>query len=150
MTRKELDKFICEKLFGMEPCRAWRPVWYKDMGAALVKNCPHPDDTCYSHVELVTILGRMGGPPQYCGSSRAGLILLRKLEKYADTVLVYWTKEGGWSAELRNRIWDTLERRFMPDDIVAGPSRAPIPEMAIALVAAELAGLKLTAEEVVD
>lgn len=137
MTRKELDRWICEKLLGMTPCRQWRPVWYKDQGAALVKNCPHPDDTCYSHIELMTLLGRMGGPPQYCGSSRAGLVLLRRLEKFASVILVYWTRSGEWTAELRKG-----------EEVVAGPAYAPSPEMAIALAAAELTGLKLTAGEI--
>lgn len=106
-------------------------------GSAILKHCDHPEDTCYSRLEVNTFLGRLGGPPQYCGSSRAALVLLKRLEKFADIILVYWTLAGGWSAELRSG-----------DRVLVGPTRALVPEMAIALAAAELTGLKVTAEDV--
>lgn len=145
LTRKELDTLISTKLLGMVACTGHRAVWYKDQGAALIKNCGHLDNTCYSLVELNTMLGRMGGPPQYCGSSRAGLILLRELEKRADVVVLHCSRGSGWSAELHSTANGTTSpiRTY-------GPCRAAAPEMAIALVAAELAGVKLMAEEITD
>lgn len=155
MTKKELDRHIAEKLLGLVPCLGYRKVWYDRQGAALIRDtafCQHVDGACYSQIELISLVdGRMGGPPQYVGSSRAALILLRELWKRCDDVVLYSSRklnpEPVWTVTLYKRDFDNFD---MAPVVIAGPCTAPTPELAIGLAAAELTGLCIAAHEIAD
>lgn len=153
MTKKELDRHIAEKLLGLQPCLGYRRVWYDRQGAALIRDtafCQHAEGTCYSQIELISLVdGRIGGPPQYVGSSRAGLILLRELWKRCDDVVLNSSRkinpEPMWMVTLYKR-----DESLTTTVVVAGPCSAPTPELAIGLAAAELTGLHIAAHEITD
>lgn len=88
------------------------------------------------------MFGRIGGPPQYCGTSRAGLILLTELKKRTWAVVLQGSG-AAWSLEMHDLVGGELKK-------AAGPVPANSPELAIALTAAEFIGLSLTAEEISD
>lgn len=154
LTRKELDRHIAEKLLGLQPCLGYRKVWYERQGAALIRDtsfCQHAEGTCYSQIELISLVdGRMGGPPQYCGSSRAGLILLRELWKRCDDIVLTSSRvinsDPLWTVTLYSRGGIGMGN----PTITVGPCSAPTPELAIGLAAAELTGLRIAAYEIQD
>lgn len=98
MTDEELAKEIAHKVMGLVPCDQWTYMNFGSAGgAALRKNCHH--ENCYPTQELGSILGKIGGIPDYLGNWNMTMKVREKIgdmdiEFVFDGCRVYTWPEG--------------------------------------------------------
>lgn len=157
MTKLELNRLIAEQVLGMVVCDKWKPVNYKEAGGPMImrdtSRCPHQMEKCYPAWQVDTAFGKVGGPPPYCDTSRAALVLLKAIQDRSDYIALCKTPDKKWYLQLIDYVQDEYDPELgdappIESEYLNTPVPASTPEMAIALGAAGLTGITITEAEI--
>ena len=94
LTLREIDRLIAERIFGVRPCKEWKPANLGSAGGPVLihgdwmKPVKHEYE-CYPDIEdIKTIQGTLGGPARYTTDIAAAWQLVEKMRERGFGVLI--------------------------------------------------------------
>lgn len=75
-----LDQWVASVVMEKISCDEWEPANYGSLGGpAFIKRCHHDDEKCYPKRAIGSLLGQVGGCPQYSTRYRLTEELMQKI-----------------------------------------------------------------------